>query len=97
MNADAGTMYKVVAKMPEWYALDVAKAGGAQFPTGWVHASAGVPVVVSQSTESWITSVLVEKAIAVREYFRNNEYFYIKGFTLTAGIPPSVSIQFEFK
>ncbi len=97
ISAEAGTKYKIVDKMPEWYALDVAGTGVGGLTTGWVHASAGVPVVASVSKIGGITGYLIEKAIAVREYFRNNEYFYVKGFTLTGGISPSVSLNFEFK
>jgi Tfp pilus assembly protein PilW len=47
-----------------------------------------------------ISSTVIAEAIKIiadlRESLVGNEYVRISGFTLTAGFPPSISVDFEF-
>ena len=40
---------------------------------------------------------LTEQATKMRDKYRNNPYFSVRGFTVKMGVPPSVDLNFEFK
>jgi hypothetical protein len=40
---------------------------------------------------------LIERAVKLREKYQNNPYISITGFSIEIGVPPSLTIDFEFK
>ena len=99
-----GIEYEVLDKQGAWYGVSRGK------DAGWVQASDVVLVGQSQTEVSGITDWLREKAeefveaaldrlSALRQKYENNPFVRIKGFkvSLTAGVLPTLELEFEFK
>ena len=107
LQAEKGRTYRVIDKAGPWYAvkLDSPHEG---IPTGWISATGAVPVanlgqsssggtVPDETLAEEIFKSLTEQATHLRDAYRNNPYINVSGFTVNVGVPPSVSISFEFK
>jgi hypothetical protein len=99
-----GTNLMVVDKVDDWYAVRPKMGAGTagHFDFGWMKASDGVPVYVDMPQTSRqqardLFDKLVEKASEYRDKYANSEHYNVSGFALTLGIPPSMSINVEFK
>ena len=66
--------------------------------SGWIKADAGVPVKIAQAGYiDSIKKVIVDKVHTMYVEYKNNPYFLITGFSVTISMPPSASLDFEFK
>ena len=110
--ATMGESFKVVDKVNDWYAVAFDKPVG-NFYTGWMNAAEGVPAytdytaygivkpvggeVITEPVRDTIFRSLTETVTKLRDKYRDNPYFFVKGFSIEVGIPPSVSVDFEFR
>ena len=102
-EADSGASYTVVDKVNDWYAIELDKPVQG-FKTGWVNAKGAVPVLTatteepSESAFARMYRDLVETAANFRDKYLDNEYFYVKGFSIEIGLSAApLSIDFEFR
>ena len=94
---DPGDTYKVLSPGPgDW--LSVLYNG----KTGWVSGSKGKVIAAAMTdpaSSSWDEQIakLLKQAADLKAQYDKNQYVSVKGFSLDVGIPPSVTIDFEFK
>lgn len=95
-RVEAGEPFRVVQRSGDWYQVE-SDANS----SGWLKADAVRPlsstVPASQSSTERLFAELTDKAARLRDRYRDNEYISISGFTIEISVPPSVSIDFEFK
>ena len=105
-NASMNQTFPVIDKAGDWYAVSLPeKIKGVS--SGWVRAADAVPTMrivqttaPGQQPSSFADDIfrdLTERAARFRETYRNNPYISVAGFSVNVGVPPSVSITFEFK
>ena len=106
-----GDKFRYVDKVSDWYAIALNKPIEG-FHTGWVQAAQAVPVwffkevgaiptgAPSDSSPP-LSQVLYKKIVdsvsAVRANYAENPHIAVTGFSVDVGLPPSVSVQFEFR
>lgn len=98
-----GQTFQVIDKTEDWYAIRLLEPVQG-FSSGWVSAAEVVPTSSANKGTVKQTSFaddafrqLTEQAAKMRDSYRNNPYVAVSGFAVNVGIPPSVSINFEFK
>ena len=106
-----GMQFQYVDKVSDWYAVALEEPIEG-FSTGWVQAAQAVPVwdpvkiemiyAAGQSNRpkgvsDALYKRIVESVSSVREKYEENRHIAITGFSVDIGVPPAVSIQFEFK
>jgi hypothetical protein len=64
-------------------------------PAGWVAATHMPPS--QQGVSEAIYQQITEQASRLRKRYENNPYVSVDGFDINIGVPPSVSISFQFK
>ena len=95
-----GQVFDVVDKVGPWYAVEL-KEPVQGYKAGWINAANVVPIgkqitdSVAEAAEQAFKQ-LADRAIKMREDYRNNPYFTVSGFSI-ATTPPSISVNFEFK
>lgn len=108
-TAQKGQDFKVVDKINDWYAISLGKPVSG-INAGWVNASQVVPVPTSSfyslinkytNKQSSVTDrmyrEIMNSVIGFRDKYKNNPYIKVNGFSIDIGIPPSLSLDFEFK
>jgi len=77
------------------------KAGGvaAEKGKGFEKSLEGVKTApgTHQEEDAGVFLYLAEGAAKVRDRYRQNPYFFVKGFSVALGLPPSLELTFEFK
>lgn len=104
----AGQTYKVIDKTDNWYAVQFPQEYKG-FSSGWMKAADVVPedvkvgLVQAASTQAAATlnedlyQLLTEKVGRIKVAYQSNPYVSVTGFAVNVGIPPSVTVTFEFK
>jgi hypothetical protein len=89
-----GTTLPVVDKVNDWYAVK-----DKSNKVGWVNASDVTPVTTPPplSADEKFFRNLTEKISKMRDKYKDNPYVLVKGFSVTLSIPPSVTLDLEFK
>ena len=106
LSAQKNQIFPVIDKAGDWYAVALReKIHGVS--SGWVRAADSVPTMravqttpAGQQPSSLADDIfreLTERAVRFRDAYRNNPYISVTGFSVNVGVPPSVSISFEFK
>lgn len=108
LSAKKNQTFPVIDKAGEWYAVELPdKAQG--LSAGWVKADDAVPTIhtperITSGQQVKVRSLaediyrdLTERAVRFRDAYRDNAYISVTGFSVNVGIPPSMSISFEFK
>lgn len=99
-NFPMGKTLPVVDKAGDWYAVLLDNKVG-EYQVGWVPASAVVPETFNLTPPPPIKSDTYQKLMdnvkSLKEKYSNNPYVKVTGFSVDIGIPPAVSIDFEFK
>ena len=102
-NATKGSTYHVLDKTSNWYAVALDKEVAGQ-SAAWVNASNVAPVNTLATSPSQQKSYadklyeeILEKVNNFKEKYKNNPYVTVTGFSVNIGVPPSVSVSFEFK
>ncbi|HXF44912.1 MAG TPA: hypothetical protein VNK91_02220 [Burkholderiaceae bacterium] len=106
LTATKHQSFPVIDKAGEWYAIALPQQVHG-VSAGWVPASDVVPSAgtirltaggaQSTSLADGIFNNLAERAIRFRDAYRSNPYFSVSGFAVNVGVPPSVSINFDFR
>lgn len=98
-----GQTFQVVDKAADWYAVRLPEPVQG-FSSGWVNAADVVLTETYKKQTSSSVSVaddvyrkLTDQVARMRDSYRDNPYVSVSGFAVNVGIPPSVSINFEFK
>ena len=101
--ATPGQTFQVVDKASDWYAIRLAQPVQG-YSSGWVSAADVVPTnsfgkepAKASSVAEDVFRKLTEQASRLRDTYRNNPYIAVSDFAVNVGVPPSVSINFEFK
>ena len=106
-HAPEGSSWSVVDKAGRLVpvALDKPTKG---ISTGWVKAANAAPQLAKasqlpsaeerdeKSLSDRIYEQIVAKITAIRDKYKDNKYVRVSGFTVNVGVPPSVSVSFEF-
>jgi uncharacterized protein YgiM (DUF1202 family) len=87
-----GQEYPILDKVGSWYAIEA--DGGRQ---GWVNAANVVPKAAPASPMTGPVDWAVSKAVELRTRYQNNPYVSVTGFGVTLGLPPSLTINCDFK
>lgn len=98
-SASFGQSFRVVDKVESWYAVQLEKPKSGIY-SGWVSAKAAVPLLavgLKESITDRLYQKIVSKVVAFRQKWEKNQYLKVSGFSIDISIPPSVSIDFEFK
>ena len=95
-----GDTFPIVERAGDGYAVKLDKPING-LNAAWLQTAAAVITAQQASTQSTsfvdqIFSELTEKAARFRQSYQNNPYVIVTGFTVNV-VPPSVSINFEFK
>lgn len=104
IKAAMGASFTVVDKAGPWYAVTLDKPVKGVH-AGWLNAKAVVPYTkyrpiseqARKTVSEKILSRLTSLAIKFRKKYKDNEYLSVSGFSVDVGVPPSVSVDFEFK
>lgn len=99
--AEKGKTFPVLSQAGEWYAVgfDTPVNG---MNSAWIKAAAAVPTGHEQTAQSSssaadkVFETLTERAARFKQNYQNNPYVGVTGFSVNV-LPPSVSINFEFK
>lgn len=102
-KAKIGEKFRIIDKAGEWYAVGLEKPYKG-VDSAWVKARDVVPAfrpVSSPSSTENMTEVIFntinEQVNRLRDKYKSNPYFIIKGFSVSLGTNISVSVAFEFK
>jgi hypothetical protein len=98
LRAAKGKTFPLVAEAPGWYAVRTEQPFQGT-NTAWLRATAAIslqPETASPSAGDRIFAKMAESASRMKQSYDNNPYFTITGFTVSV-VPPSVSMNFEFK
>lgn len=106
LKAKLNQIFPVIDKAGDWYAVKIPEnIGGVS--SGWIQAADVVPIpsafpstpqpFQASSVADSIYRELTQRAVRFRDAYRNNPYISVTGFSVNVGVPPSVSISFEFK
>jgi hypothetical protein len=103
-KATAGQTFKVVDKASDWYAVKL-ETPGKGIDAAWVNAADVTPNfrTLGSTTEknANVTDRLYEQIMEsvkkVKDKYDRNPYVSVSGFSVNVGIPPSVTVSFEFK
>jgi hypothetical protein len=97
VKVEAGKTYPVVAERPGWYAVQLDRPYRGS-TTGWL--SAGVVdlayVKTSATAGEEIFTKLTESAARIKQNYQANPYVSVTGFQVNL-VPPSITVNFEFK
>ncbi len=96
----AGKVLPVIDKAGPWYAVDLGEE-----KTGWVNATQVVPTGIgpkpffaaADDLSTRIYTLLTNKLAELKEKYEKNLYIKVKGFSVSLGMPMSVTIDFEFR
>lgn len=107
-----GDKFPIVDKAPGWYAVRFDNTVDGDF-TGWVPAAHAVPefgaeYVINQiqgeqaieqkeDISDFLYKMIVESVTSVKKKYEKNPHVVVNGFSVDIGVPPELSIQFEFK
>jgi len=105
-TAKPGTKYQVIDKSDQWYAVTFDRPIEG-LTAGWVKASNAVPAAGPYAmhmptpqdravAEAWYLQ-LVDQASKLKKAWQDNPYIAVQGFDINVGVPPSLSISFQFK
>lgn len=104
-KATQGQSFKVIDKANDWYAVAIEKHGST--PTaGWINAADSTPVVLVPSGKKVSAGVtkpndifddFLSQVSKMKEKYKNNSYLSVTGFSINVGVPPSLSVNIEFK
>ena len=99
-KVEKGTTFPVVSQAGGWYAVEFDETFKGM-KTGWLQAAAAVPTpqvfaTPAATNSNSIFSTLTEQAAKLKQTYQNNPYVNVSGFSVTV-VPPSISINFEFK
>lgn len=96
---EKGKTFPVVSQAGGWYAVEFGEPFDGM-KTGWLPATAAVPVAQTNpsasSTAEAVFVKLTEQAARFKQAYQNNPYVTVSGFTVNV-VPPSVSVNFEFR
>ncbi len=100
----AGQMFKVVDKASDWYAvkLETPRNG---VEAAWVNAADVTPNfrLLGSATErnagvaDRLYEQIMESVKKMKDKYDKNTYVSVSGFSVNMGVPPSVTVSFEFK
>jgi hypothetical protein len=95
--SDPGQQFRVLERNGTWYRVEPTEASQGSL-SGWIRAEdlSGPYATDAYQYEDMFTR-LAKKAKQIKDRWRNNPYISVTGFTVEVGLPPSVSIDFEFK
>jgi hypothetical protein len=104
-SVDSGTSLKTLDKVGQFYAVTSPGDGNTGWNTGWISAADVVPNYSVQITgvpsatdlADQIFDTLTKKLSALKTKYEHNQYIKVTGFSVNLGVPPSASINFEFK
>lgn len=104
-----GQEFKVIDKINDWYAVAFEQPEQGMY-AGWVNAAEAVPkpsftewieakesLEEPKSAKDQIYEKIMTSVKGFRDKYENNPYVTITGFSVNIGVPPSVSVSFEFK
>jgi hypothetical protein len=98
VQAAQGTILPVVAQRPGWVAVRTEQPyKGVQ--TFWVRESSTIPVAsayANTTTADRLFETLTEQAARFKQAYETNPYVSVTGFVVNL-VPPSISINFDFK
>lgn len=102
-KASAGQTFKVLDKANDWYAVQLEKPAKG-IDSAWVNAADVAPkfqyIGNTQAKDSSVADKLyqqiMESVKKVKDKYDKNPYVSVSGFSVDVGIPPSVSVSFEF-
>lgn len=103
---DQGQQFRVVDKASNWYAVELpSEVRG--YRSAWIQAADAVPAVWQgsgmavglplPSSAELLFQELAGRAAKLRDSYDSNPYIGISGFVVNVGVPPSLSINFEFR
>jgi hypothetical protein len=104
LKATKHQTFPVVDQVGDWYAVELPEPV-AGIRAGWVTTTDVTPALTpfkpqvtppATASES-IFSDLAERAVKMRDAYQRNPYFTVTGFAINVGVPPSVSVNIEFK
>lgn len=104
MKASIGQTYKMIDKTNDWYAVQIEKpTKGVE--AAWVNASDVAPKIQqlastlseNKNAADRIYEQIMDSVKKVKDKYDQNPYVSVSGFSVDIGIPPSVSVSFEFK
>ena len=100
-----GTNLKILDKVGEYYAVQ--GTGAEKWTSGWIKAdnvvptSAGFIPAFPPPTSPGVLDQIFDEAMAKLEALKvkydKNKYVRVSGFSITLGIPPSATVDFELK
>lgn len=94
-----GATVKLLGREGNWYRVEPVEPSP-QGTQGWIQAPAIEPytqaATASYSSDA-LFQQLTEMATKIRDEYQNNPFIRISGFDVEIGLPPSVTVNFEFK
>lgn len=96
-----GRTLPVIDKFDGWYAVEIGDKNE-KYRAGWVQASDVVPnrivglAAMAPRTPDMYHDTM-DRVKQLQQKYSDNPYVRISGFSVEIGIPPTVSITFEFK
>ena len=92
--------FPVIDRAGDWYAVALPQRTRG-VSTGWVQAGDVVPQlrspeITTPSVAQEVYRALTEKVVQLKDAYKANPYFKVTGFVVNT-VPPSVSVNFEFK
>lgn len=99
-TAKPGEAFTVNGRFGDWYSVELSPPVQSS-KSGWLPARAArIEVQQSPPANGSFADRAVGKLLSMvrnmREKYRDNEYVRVTGFTVDVGLPPSVSVGFEF-
>ncbi|MGH9437302.1 MAG: SH3 domain-containing protein [Terriglobia bacterium] len=94
-----GEEIKLAGREGNWYKVESSEARGPK-AKGWIETTKVEPfAAVSANTYSSdaLFQKLTEMASKIRDEYKDNPYIRVTGFDVEIGVPPSVTINVQFK
>jgi len=94
-TVNVGQTFDVLGISDGWYSVKLDDQIGKA--AGWLKAIDTAPLTQTLDDASQGYALILQQLNSLKEKYKDNPYVFIRGFSINVGVPPSVSLDFEFK